>query len=152
MKKQIHKLIDCFIILEAIPRDINYRLNFNKFFLGQAIHNVSKEPVSYLIFFFKKVLSFILIDINSSNPNYYNPLHYLPVLILGITSLFGIVLSNKKSRDLNYLIMILFAFVFIFSTVSILPRYKLIILPLQIIFTNIFIERVKKIYDKKIKG
>ena len=152
MKKQIPKLIDGFIILEAIPRDINYRLNFNKFFLGQAIHNVSKEPVSYLIFFFKKVLSFILIDINSSNPNYYNPLHYLPVLILGITSLFGIALSNKKSRELNYLILILLAFVFIFSTVSILPRYKLIILPLQIIFTNIFIERVKKIYDKKIKG
>ena len=152
MKKQIPKLIDGFIILEAIPRDINYRLNFNKFFLGQAIHNVSKEPVSYLIFFFKKALSFILIDINSSNPNYYNPLHYLPVLILGITSLFGIALSNKKSRELNYLILILLAFVFIFSTVSILPRYKLIILPLQIIFTNIFIERVKKIYDKKIKG
>tara|TARA_B100000029_G_scaffold509958_1_gene600333 strand:+ start:12318 stop:13619 length:1302 start_codon:yes stop_codon:yes gene_type:complete len=151
MRKQSPKLIDGFIILEAIPRDINYRLNFNNFFLEQAIYNISKEPVSYLIFFFKKVLSFLLIDIKSSSPNYYNPLHYLPILILGITSLFGIALSSKKSRELNYLIMILFAFVFIFSTVSILPRYKLIILPLQIIFTNIFIERVKKIYDKKSK-
>ena len=142
MKKQSPRLIDGFIILEAIPRDKYYRLKFNKFFLGQAINNIKKEPAAYLVFYFKKATSFMLIDIKSSDPNYYNPLHYIPILLLGITSLIGIGFSNKKSLELNYLILIFIASVLIFSTVSILPRYKLIILPLQIIFTNVFINKI----------
>ena len=144
IRKQLPKIIDGFIVLEAIPRDKYYRFNFDKFFLDQAINNIRKEPTEYLVFFFKKAASFLLIDLKSSDPNYYNPLHYLPVLLLGITSLIGIGLSNKKSYQLNYLILIFFSLVFIFSTVSILPRYKLIILPLQIIFTNILIDDIKK--------
>ncbi len=142
MKKQSPRLIDGFIILEAIPRDKYYRLKFNKFFLEQAINNIKKDPVAYLVFYFKKAASFILIDIKSSDPNYYNPLHYIPILLLGIISLIGIGFSNKKSLELNYLILIFIVSVLIFSTVSILPRYKLIILPLQIIFANVFINKI----------
>ena len=143
MKKQSPKLVDGFIILEAIPRDKYYRLKFNKFFLGQAINNIKKEPTAYLVFYFKKVASFLLINLKSSDPNYYNSLHYIPILFLGITSLIGIGYSNKKSLELNYLILIFISLVLIFSTVSILPRYKLIILPLQIIFTNILLSKLK---------
>ena len=50
----------------------------------------------------------MLIDISSTHPDYYNPLHYLPVLVLGITALIGISLSDKKSYKLNYLILIFF--------------------------------------------
>ena len=81
---------------------------------------------------------------------YWHPLHYIPVLLIGITSLIGIVLSNKKSYEFNYLFFIFFLNIFIYSTFSILPRYKLIILPLQIIFTNVLIERIKnKFINKK---
>ena len=80
------------------------------------------------------------------DPKYFNPFNYLPLLVLGITSLIGIGLSDKKSYKFNYLIMVFFIYVMIFSTVAILPRYKLIILPLQIIFTNVFIERFKKLF------
>jgi len=138
------KRLEGFIILESIPRDINYRLNFDEFFLRQAIKNIKKEPEKYFIFSLKKAASFIFIDIKSSQPGYYNPLHYLPVLLLGITSIIGMILSNKKSYKLNFLLLIFISLVCIFSTVSILPRYKLIILPIQIIFTNILIEKVLK--------
>ena len=57
----------------------------------------------------------------------------------------------KKSYKLNYLILILIAYVGIFSTVSVLPRYKLIILPLQIIFTNVLIVYIKKRFFDKLK-
>ena len=144
------KRLEGFIILESIPRDINYRLNFDKFFFQQAINNIKKEPKEYFIFFLKKAVSFILIDIKSSDPNYYKPLHLFPVLILGITSLIGMALSNKKSYKLNYLILIFFSLVGIFSIVSILPRYKLIILPIQIIFTNIVVEKILKKKNSKI--
>ena len=136
--------------IDKIPKDKFYGLNFDNLFLNEAIKNIKKEPIRYLTLFIKKAVSFLFIDINSPNPNYYNPLHYIPVLLFGITSLIGIGLSDKKSYKLNYLILIFFFYVFIFSTVSILPRYKLIILPIQIIFTSVLIESIKKlIYRRK---
>ena len=89
-------------------------------------------------------MTFLFIDINSSYPNYYNPIHYLPVLVLGMTSLIGIILSDKKFYKLNYLTLIFFVTIAIFSFFSVLPRYKLAILPLQIIFTNILIAYINK--------
>ena len=149
LQEQEAKYAEGFVVLDAIPKDKNYRFKFNEFFLEQAIKNIKKDPAGYSILFLKKAISFILIDVKSSDPNYYNPLHYLPILILSITSLFGIILSDKKSYHLNYLILVFFTCIFIFSIVSILPRYKLIILPLQIIFTNIFIVYIKeKIFCK----
>jgi len=137
--------------LDEVARDKFLRFNFEKLYLDKAVKHIREEPKGHLILFFKKALSFLLIDFNSPNPNYYNPVHYLPVLLLGVTSLIGISLSDKKSYKLNYLILILFAHVFIFSTVSILPRYKLIILPIQIILTTSFIQYVlRKLNNKKI--
>ena len=110
-------------------------------FIGK---NIKQEPKKYLILYLKKAASFLFIDFNSSEPNYYNPLHYMPVVLLGITSLIGIILSNKKSIKLNYLILIFFLYVITFSFFAILPRYKLAIIPLQIIFTNILINYINK--------
>ena len=133
---------------DAIPRDKFYRINRDKLFLDQAIKNITKEPIGYLIFFVKKVISMLFIVIGSMDSRYWNPLHYLPVLLLGVTSLIGIVLSDKKSYKFNYLIFIFFVNIVIFSSVSILPRYKLVILPLQIIFTNVLIDHIKKNFFK----
>ena len=128
--------------LDEIPRDKFLRFNFDKLFLDKAIENITENPNDHLLLFLRKAISFLLIDFNSPNPNYYNPLHYLPVLLLGIISLIGVIFSDKKSYKLNYLLLILFAYVFIFSTVSILPRYKLIILPIQIILATFLIQYI----------
>ena len=115
--------------------------------LDHAVKNLKEDPYKYLMLFFKKIISFLFIDINSSQPNYYHPFHYLFVLALGITSLLGIILSNKKSLMFKYLILVFFANIIIFSCFFILPRYKLIIIPLQIIFSNVLVERIIKRYD-----
>ena len=134
----------------SIPINKFYGINFDKVHLHKAIENIYEEPIRYLILFVKKVISFLFIDIKSSQPNYYNPFHYLPLLLLGVTSLIGILISDKKSYKLNYLILIFFTNIFIFSIFFILPRYKLIILPLQIIFTNILIQYIgKKFFNKQ---
>ena len=134
--------------IDKIPKDKFYGLNFDNLFLNEAIKNIKSDPTRYLTLFVKKALSFLFIDINSPNPNYYNPLHYIPVLLFGIIALIGIFLSDKKSYKLNYLILLFFFYVIIFSTVSILPRYKLIILPLQIIFAGVVIESFKKFISR----
>ena len=129
---------------DAIPRDKFYRINRDKLFFDQAIKNIMEKPIEYIIFSLKKAISFQFIIMDSMDPRYWNPLHYLPTLLLGITSLIGLVLSDKKSYKFNYLILIFFVIIIIFSMVSILPRYKLVILPLQIIFTNVLIEPIVK--------
>tara|TARA_B100000686_G_C16765862_1_gene961688 strand:+ start:967 stop:2250 length:1284 start_codon:yes stop_codon:yes gene_type:complete len=146
---QSAKVVDGFVVLDAIPKDKYYRFKYDSFFLDQALKNIKKDLDGYLIFFFKKIASFLLIDIKSSDPNYYKPVHFLPVLLLGVSSLVGIIFSDKKSYQMNYLILIFFTIACIFSTVSILPRYKLIILPIQIILTNVLIERIGKYWKSK---
>ena len=132
--------------ISDIPKDRFYGINFDKIFLDRAIKNITDEPLRYLNLFLKKATSFLFIDINSTQPYYYHPLHYVPVLLIGILSIIGIILPEKKSYKLNYLILIYFANIIIFSCFFILPRYKLVILPLQIIFTNILIDYVAKKY------
>ena len=129
--------------IDAIPRDKFYRINRDNFFFRQAVKNIMEKPLEYLIFSLKKAISFQFITLDSMDRRYWNPLHYLPLLLLGITSLIGLVLSDKKSHKFNYLILIFFTIIIIFSMVSILPRYKLVILPLQIIFTNTFFQYIK---------
>ena len=132
--------------INNIPKDKFYGINFNKVFLDRATENIINEPIRYLTLFTKKFMSFLFIDIHSSRQNYYEPSHYLPVLLLAITSLIGIVLSDKKSNKLNYLILIYFVNIIIFSCFFILPRYKLFLFPFQIIFTNVLIEYISKRY------
>ena len=129
---------------DSIPRDKFYRINRDKLFFDQAIKNIIKKPLEYLIFSLKKAISFQFIILDSMDPRFWNPLHYLPLLLLGVTSLVGLILSDKKSYKFNYLILIFFIIIIIFSMVSILPRYKLIILPFQIIFTGVLIKYVKE--------
>ena len=129
---------------DSIPRDKFYRINRDKLFFDQAIKNIIKKPLEYLIFSLKKAISFQFINLDSMDPRFWNPLHYLPLLLLGVTSLIGLILSDKKSYKFNYLILIFFIIIIIFSMASILPRYKLIILPFQIIFTGVLIEYVKE--------
>ena len=130
--------------LKNVSADKFYPIKLDKVFLDEAIKNFKEEPKRYLILYFKKFMTFLFIDINSSYPNYYNPIHYLPVLVLGMTSLIGIILSDKKFYKLNYLTLFFFVTIAIFSFFSVLPRYKLAILPLQIIFTNILIAYINK--------
>tara|TARA_Y100000590_G_scaffold450157_1_gene589397 strand:+ start:78 stop:755 length:678 start_codon:yes stop_codon:yes gene_type:complete len=130
--------------INQISKDKYYQINLDKIFLNQAIENILTEPTKYLFLFFKKLFSFLFIDFNSSQPKYYNPIHYLPILVLSFSSILGIYYSNKKSHELNYLILIFLINIVIFSSFFILPRYKVAILPFQIIFTNILISHIYK--------
>ena len=132
-----------------MPKDRFYQINSDNIFLNQAIENISQEPKKYLILFFKKMASFLFIDLRSTYPNYYHPLHYLPILLIGITSILGIILSNKNSYQMNFLILYFAANIALVSVFFILPRYTLGILPLQIIFSNIFFMYVKNNFFKK---
>ena len=134
--------------VNAVHKDKLFRINIDKVFMEEAIGNIINAPEKYFFVYIKKIVAFIFVDANSTQPNYYNPLHYMPLLLIGVTSLLGIILSDKKSSKMNYLILIFLLNILIFSSFFILPRYKLSILPLQLIFTNIFINNIKNYFIK----
>ena len=50
----------------------------------------------------------------------------------------------KKSNFLNYLLLNLVFTIVVFSIFFILPRYKLVILPIQLILINFYLEKYFK--------
>jgi len=137
--------------ISEVPKNKYFEINVDKIFFQQAIKNIKNKPIKYFKLYLKKMLTFIFIDLNSSYPNYYHPLHFLPILFIGITSIIGIVLSNKNSYQMNFLILFFVANIAIVSAFFILPRYKLAILGFQIIFSNILFEKIKKLFSKNNK-
>ena len=134
--------------IDKVPVNNYYDINTDKVYLNEGLRNIKNNPTRYIGLYLKKILSFIFIDINSSYSNYYHPMHYLPVLFIGITSILGIVLSKKNSHLMNFLILYFVANITIVSVFFILPRYTLAILPLQIIFSNIFFQYIKNNFFK----
>ena len=88
------------------------------------------------------MFSYFFIDLNSSKENYYNPFHYIPVLMLSIFSLLGIYYSNKKSLFLNYFLLIMLIYIFLIPIFAVLPRYKLYLVLFQIIFSLVFFKKI----------
>ena len=134
--------------IKKVPKNKYFDIQADKVFLQEGLKNIKNDSVRYFGLFLKKIFSFILIDTNSSYPNYYHPLHYIPVLFIGITSIIGIFLSDKKSHKINFLILYFLGNVTIISIFFILPRYSLAILQLQIIFSNVFFEHIKNNFLK----
>ena len=138
--------------INQVPKDKYFDINIDKVFLNEGIKNIKNEPIKYFQLYLKKILSFIFIDLNSSYPSYYNPIHYLPILFISITSIIGILMTKKNYYQINFLILFFLANIAIVSIFFILPRYKLTIIPLQIIFSNIFFEYIKNNFFKKNKN
>jgi len=72
MNKKLKEKID------AVYKNKLFRINMDKIFMEEAIKNISDSPIKYFTLYIKKIISFIFIDVDSTQPNYYNPLHYLP--------------------------------------------------------------------------
>ena len=135
-------------LIEEIPKDKFYRIEENKIYTQEAIKNIKEDTKKYFFLYVKKFLSYFFIDLESTKQHYYNLLHYMPNLLLGAISLIGIFLSDKKSSSVNYLILILSFYLFVFSFFAIQPRYKMYIIPFQIIFSTIFIEYIIKKFQQ----
>ena len=118
-----------------IKANENYEINLDNYYKDKAIQYILDDPNKYFIFYVKKVLSFLFIDINSSYPNYYNPLHIIPKIILSILTFIGCCLMTKKDSFYKYLIVYYSLNILLFSVFFILPRYSLILLPIQILIS-----------------
>ena len=127
--------------LKKLEKNKYYEIRKDQLFLDEAKNYLSKNPNRYINLFFQKIFSFYFIDFKSTYPNYYNFFHFFPVFVLAILSFPGLLIFLKKEKTYNnYLGLYLFSNLIIFSVFFILPRFKLIIFPVQIILAAYFIK------------
>lgn len=135
--ENFNKFEDIKFKLENIPYDNFYETERDNIFFKAAMKNILGKPNVYLLLYIKKIFSFYFFDINSSYKNYYHFMHIIPVALISIMSLPGLVIF-LRSKDFHqrYLMIYLILYILIFSLFFILPRYKLAILPIQIILST----------------
>ena len=136
--------------LNSLDKNKYYEINTDNIFLDEAINNLTSNPLRYAKLFIKKFFSYYFLDTNSTYPNYYNFFHIFPILLLSILSLPGLLLFYQEKKFENKCLgLYLFSNIIIFSIFFILPRYKLVILPVQIIlalyFINYILKKIKNI-------
>lgn len=138
--------------LENIPYDNFYETKRDNIFFKAAMKNILGEPDVYLLLYIKKIFSFYFFDISSTYKNYYHFMHIVPIALISILSLPGLVIF-LRSKDFHqrYLMIYLVIYILIFSLFFILPRYKLAILPIQIILSTFSINYLLNKITLKIK-
>ena len=115
---------------------IKHDLEKDRILLEQAITFIKDNPKRYFNLYVQKFISFLFIDIKSTYPNYYSLSHIIPKLILSVATLIGIILVfNLKITIFNYLIIFYISNIALFSIFFILPRYSLILLPVQLLLS-----------------
>ena len=133
--------------IENLPKNKLYDFYYDKMFFNEGINYILADPILFVKNYIKKVFSFFYFNTNSDYPNYYHPLFIFPIILTSLLSSVGIFFSFKKMDfDKGFLLFYLFFNILLFSVFFILPRYKMIILPVQLIFMNyFFLECFKKI-------
>lgn len=132
--------------IDNLKKDKLYDFHYDEIFFKLSVQSIKQDPVLFITRYVKKFLTFTFFNLNSNYPNYYNILNILPLIFLSLFFLISVIFTfkEKKTIDKKYLYFNLFLTISIFSVFFILPRYKLIILPIQLIIINFWLIRFFK--------
>ena len=129
---------------------IKYEIYLDDLFKKRAVSNILENPNTYIIHYIKKFIAFSVFNYNSNYPNYWNPLIFIPEILVSVFALIGLFinsLSNKKNFEM---MIIIFYYMTLIPIFFILPRYKLFILPIYFIYIGYFISfLIKKNFFKE---
>ena len=132
--------------LENIPYDNLYETKRDNIFFQIALKNILRDPDIYFMLYMKKLFSIYFFDTDSSYMKYYNFFHIFPVILISILSVPGFFIFLKsKDYHKRYLLIYLMSYILILSLFFILPRYKLSIIPIQIILSSF---SISYLFDK----
>jgi len=134
---------DTYEKIKKIKPQPKYDLIIDNLYKKEAIKFIIDDPFRYFKLFITKIFSFLFIDLNSSYPNYYNIFHIIPKILISIPTLIGILLLINKKDILTFFAFYYLLSGFIFSIFFILPRYNLALLPIQVILTCYFLQKIK---------
>ena len=130
--------------IDKIKPSLKYDLHIDEIYKLEAIKNIKSDPLRYTFLYFKKLFAFVFMDFDSTYSNYYNPLHIIPKILISITSFLGLIYLLRERDVLSYFGLFYLFNIFLFSAFFILPRYSLILLPVQIILMCYFISKKRQ--------
>tara|TARA_B100000886_G_scaffold339621_1_gene305664 strand:+ start:2758 stop:4002 length:1245 start_codon:yes stop_codon:yes gene_type:complete len=126
-----------------IKTENNFEIILDNKYKNEAIKIIKSDPFEYFKFYLLKILSFMFFDMTSSYPHYYNFFHIFPKIIVSITGFFGALLAFRRADFFQYLSLFYFLNIFLFSIFFILPRYSLMLLPINLILTIFVIQKLR---------
>ena len=129
--------------IKMIKPQAKYDLIIDDLYKEEAIKFIMDNPMRYFKLYIAKFFSFLFFNLNSDYPNYYNIFHLLPKILISIPTVIGIYLLINKINILSFFAFYYLLSAFIFSIFFILPRYNLFLLPVQIILTCHFLQRIR---------
>ena len=136
--------------INEIPKNKYYDFNYDRLFFEEGLLFIKNDPILFIKRYINKSIAFLFFNLKSKYNDYYNLLNILPLVILSLLFVSSILLCfQKKSISYKYLILNILLTISIFSFFFILPRYKLIILPIQIIVVNFLINKYFKFDNNK---
>ncbi len=135
--------------INLVPKDIYYRINEDKIYLEEAKNFIKDNPNKTIELFFHRLFSLLFIDLQSSQQNYYNIFHILPNTLISFFSVIGLILYNKKNSKFNYLVLTMMIILLVYSLFALMPRYKIYVLPFQILLSISFFDYLFKKLSKK---
>ena len=118
---------------KLIKIENRYEINLDNFYKNLAFEYIKENPGDFLKKYFLKLFSFLFIDLNSTYPNYYNFAHIIPKIFLSIFSLISAISFLRKKSFFNYLSLFYLGSAMFFSIFFILPRYNVMLIPLQLL-------------------
>jgi len=127
-----------------IKIDNNFEINLDNIYRDEAIKYIKENPGIFVQNYFKKVFSFLFINLNSSYDNYYNPFHIIPKAIISLCALFSGIIGLRKGGFFQFLSIFYFLNILLFSLFFILPRYSVVLIPVQIILTSMAFKTYKE--------
>tara|TARA_X000001036_G_C20608736_1_gene778124 strand:+ start:132 stop:1382 length:1251 start_codon:yes stop_codon:yes gene_type:complete len=131
--------------IEQVEKNNNYESNVDNIYKEFAIDFIKENPLSTIQLSLKKVIFFWvhIFDKRIQYPQLNNFLYWgpwvglLPFFLLSIRE----ILSNWRKHDIE--IFLITYFTFVYSVFFILPRYRLIVLPIYIIFSFYYLSQNK---------
>jgi hypothetical protein len=118
-----------------------YDYIIDQYYLKLALNNIFEEPKKYFFLYLKKLFAYIFFNFDSNVKNYYNILSIMPEVLISIFSIFGVFKGLKHFNNIKFIYFIYFFYIFFIPAFSILPRYKLFILPFLIFFSLLNFEK-----------
>jgi hypothetical protein len=117
-----------------------YELYIDNYYYEKAKKNIFENLYLYFIHYIKKFISFSIFNYNSTYPNYFNPLIFIPEIIISTCAILGIIKNIFANKRFEILLLVIFFYLILIPVFFVLPRYKLFILPIYFIFAAYFIE------------
>ena len=72
---------------------IQYEIYLDDLFKERAVSNILENPKIYFVHYIKKFIAFSVFNFESTYPNYWNPLVFIPEILVSIFALLGLFLN-----------------------------------------------------------